>query len=118
MFGGVPVVPSRGNFIPDAQEQDCIDRFIADNLTADLEVLKVKELNQALHEFVEKDEAKAFHACIDKAVDRATSREANGKTAKQHNELVEDLLGALEDDDDVAGAEATAGKKKGKGKGR
>ena len=59
LCGGVPVVPSRGNFIPDAQEQDCIDRFIADNLTADLEVLKVKELNQALHEFVEKDEAKA-----------------------------------------------------------
>lgn len=78
-----------GNFIPDAQEQDCIDQYIADNLTTNLEVLKVKDLNSAVHDFVEKDESKAFHECIQKAVVRRAGME-NG--AKGHDDLVADIL--------------------------
>ncbi|QDZ22007.1 DNA double-strand break repair protein Mre11 [Chloropicon primus] len=108
----------RGKFIPDAQEQDCIDQLIADNLSSDLEFLKVKDLNQALHEFVEKDEAKAFHECIEKAVDDATVKGANGTTSAQHNDLVDDLLGdfAVDMDDEEEDEGKKKAAKKGKGK--
>ena len=88
----------KGKFIPDAQEQVCIDEFIRDNLSADLEVLRVKELNAALHDFVEKDEVKAFHECIDKAVDRAASAKKSESSRSNTNgfSLIDSILDDLD----------------------
>jgi len=55
------------------QEQVKIDEFIAEHLSSSLEVLSTKELNAALHDFVDKDETKAMQICVKNALKNAQS---------------------------------------------
>jgi double-strand break repair protein MRE11 len=39
-----------------------------------MEILSVHDLNSALHDFVNKDETKAFHSCLQQSIDEARVR--------------------------------------------
>ena len=60
-----------GRALPDFAEQQHIDAFICEHMAEDLSVFTMKDLNSALHDFVDKDETKAFHHYVYGALGKA-----------------------------------------------
>jgi double-strand break repair protein MRE11 len=50
-----------------------LNALINDNLKVPLEVLDLQDLNRALHNFVEKDNQKAFHECVERSIAKSGS---------------------------------------------
>ena len=78
---------------PMATSVEDLNALINDNLKAPLEVLDLQDLNRALHNFVEKDNQKAFHECIEKSI-------ASGGSRRKDAEEDTDMAGNDDMDDD------------------